>query len=1015
MEGQLAAPFHFAVEFLILAVFAGAMFDALRSARETGGRVALVQAVGFASLVAAQVLHGTLVLSDGSLSLIALRSVGFGFIALSMRPMPASVALPAVFVAGRDASWAAIPATFALIAAARAFAMKRSEPRGAGIALSMSFVFFAAGEASLALSPPAGGPALIASHAARAAGALMLARWLWLSMVRSLRLRFVAVFVASLVLLASVVAGALTQVIGHNLEQEEFTRLTQAANGQKSALGERVNQAIAFAKIYGESALVGQAFKTGIRDLTPIAQALLTVGVPLDLDFVAFYKVDGGIVASARPDPANKDRFLPLDPLQGIALGGSESIANVRLRRGVAGEITSSGARSIAAVGAASVTDPAKRSRILGAIIIGSDIDREQLLRLRVGAEADITIIKGGEVISTSYDDPRAAAGLVSGAHRDAVRRTVEEQGATLKATARPGGDQAFVVYTPLMTENEAQIAGVIALSRPAGLLASSQRAINSALFLITLAASAAAAAFGWLLSGRVTRPIRALTNAARRIRGGDLEARATVELPDEVGALGEAFNDMATSLGKMTGDLRGAATEEANLRARMEAIMQSMSDALIATAADGTVVAVNRATESMLGRADDDLVGRKLDEVLTGTHSDGRSLADVALGGNGAYMQSTIESNGVRVPVVLTGAPLLDASGAAVGRVIVLRDVTREQEAERMKSEFLSNVSHELRTPLTPIKGYTEILRRKKFPREKTEQFLDGIAQSTKRLERIVEILVDFAALEAGRLKPRAEPIDVRAFLAGVLDGWRGRTGRHRVVRKIPMGLPPILGDERLLHKCLDELIDNAIKFSPEGGVIEIAAEAVAVNGRRRGPGAVRISVKDEGIGIDASQMGRLFQDFRQLDGSETRSFGGLGLGLSYARRLAVAHSGDITAVSEAGRGSTFTVVIPAEHFAKATRPKSASPPSSTRIRRTRPVTSARTAAGRKKVAAARAPAKTARKKPAKSAGKKPAKSAGKKPAKSRGRKPAKSPSRKPAKSPSRKPAKPARGKKKR
>jgi PAS domain S-box-containing protein len=960
MEGQLAAPFHFAVEFLILAVFAGAMFDALRSEREGGGRVALVQAVGFASLVVAQVLHGTLVLSDGSLPLIALRAAGFGLIALSMRSMPAA-ALPAVFIAGKDASWAAIPAVFALIAAARAFTAKRSEPRGASVTLASSFVLFAAGEIALMLAPPEGGAALIVSHAARAAGALMLARWLWLSMVRSLRLRFVAVFVASLVLLASVVAGALTQVIARNLEQEEFGRLAQASNGQRSALGQRRDQAIAFAKLYGESALVGDAFKNGGRDLTLIAQALLTFGVPLDLDFVAFYPVNGGIAASARTDPASQDRFLPLDPLQAIAIGGSESLALVRRQRGFVGEITSSGARSIAAVGAASVTDPAKRSRILGAIIIGSEIDRGQLLRLRVGAEADITIIKGGEVVATSYDDPRAAAGLVAGAHRDDVRRTVEEQGGTLKANARPGGVPAFVVYTPLRTESGAQIAGVIALSRPAGLLASSQRAINSALFLITLLASAAAAAFGWLLSGRVTRPIRALTNAARQIRGGDLEARATVELPDEVGALGEAFNDMATSLGKMTGDLRGAATEEANLRARMEAIMQSMSDALIATDRDGTVVAVNRATESMIGRAGDDLIGRKLGDVLTGAHGDGRSLAEVALGGNGAYLQATIESDGVRVPVVLTGAPLLDASGEAVGRVVVLRDVTREQEAERMKSEFLSNVSHELRTPLTPIKGYTEILRRKKFPREKTEQFLDGIAQSTKRLERIVEILVDFAALEAGRLKPRAEPIDVRAFLAGVLDGWKGRTGNHRLVRRIPTGLPPILGDDRLLHKCFDELIDNAVKFSPDGGTIEIAVEAVPVNGRKRGPGAVRISFRDEGIGIDASQIGRLFQDFRQLDGSETRSFGGLGLGLSYARRLAVAHSGDITAVSQAGLGSTFTVVLPAAQVAKAVRPKTARPPEPTRIRRTRPVTSARTAAGRKKVAAAKA----SRKKP--------------------------------------------------
>ena len=304
-------------------------------------------------------------------------------------------------------------------------------------------------------------------------------------------------------------------------------------------------------------------------------------------------------------------------------------------------------------------------------------------------------------------------------------------------------------------------------------------------------------------------------------------------------------------------------------------------------------------------------------------------------------------------MPVAVSGSPLRDASGEEVGRVVLLRDITREQEAERMKSEFLSNVSHELRTPLTPIKGYTEILRRKKFPRAKTETFLDGIAESTKRLERIVEILVDFAALEAGRLKPRVEPVDVRAFLASVLDPWKGHVGRHRFVRKIPAGIQPLLGDERLLRKCLAELVDNAVKFSPEGGTIEVVAEPVSSNGRRRAAGSIRITVRDQGIGIDPSQMGRLFQDFRQLDGSETRTFGGLGLGLSYAKRIAQAHEGDITAVSEPGRGSSFALVLPAAEPMKLARPQ--------KIRRKRPVSAGTPASARKKVAAARAPKRKA------------------------------------------------------
>ncbi|MCI0347244.1 MAG: ATP-binding protein, partial [Chloroflexi bacterium] len=331
---------------------------------------------------------------------------------------------------------------------------------------------------------------------------------------------------------------------------------------------------------------------------------------------------------------------------------------------------------------------------------------------------------------------------------------------------------------------------------------------------------------------------------------------------------------------------------------------------------------------ERMLGAAADDVVGRRLGEVLKGAESNGRGLADAALDGNGAGITAMVESSdGRRVPVAVTGAPLRDASGETVGRVVVLRDTSREHEAERMKSEFLANVSHELRTPLTPIKGYTEILRRKQFPRQKAKTFLDGIMESTKRLERIVEILVDFAAMEAGRLKPHVEPIDLKVFLGTLVDGWKGRNTSHRFVRKVPADMPPALGDERLLRKCLDELLDNAVKFSPGGGDIEIEAEPATAAGRRR-PAGVRILVKDRGIGIEPSKMGTLFQDFRQGDGSETRTFGGLGLGLSYARRVVLAHRGEITATSRPGAGSTFTVTLPVAPAAVRSLPRRARTP---------------------------------------------------------------------------------------
>jgi two-component system, OmpR family, phosphate regulon sensor histidine kinase PhoR len=926
MDGQLAAPFHFAAEFLILAVCAGAAADALRGIRNGAGPLAWIRAAGFASLVAAQIAHGALVVEgDGEISIIVLRAVGFGLLALSLKPIPAG-GLPAIFFAGNDARWAALPAFFAIVASARLLVDGRKARDTASLALAGAFALFAAGEAALVAADPAGGgAAFVVSHAARAAGAVLLARWLWTSFARSVRLRFVAVFVAALVLLATVVAGALTQVIGNNLEHEELQRLQVISGSQKRALQQRVQFAIQQTNTLADLLSSEGVDFAGFLKSPAAARAFFTgpgsaLLLPPDVDFLVFLDGKGKVTASAREtlgsSQAPEPTVPPLTPVELIALRGCLVIRQALAPSPVeAGDIMSIELRKIAVVGAAAVR---QRGKTVGVVALGFDLDRELLLSLS-GSEADITVLKGGEVVSTTYADPRTqredrdiAAALTRGALREEVRRVVEEEGGTLRTTSSPGGERSFTVFVPILSEDGAQVVGVLAASRPAVVLAAAQRAINRTLFLITLMASAIAAVLAWVLSGRVTRPIRALTRAARQVRGGDLDVRATVDVADEVGTLGAAFNEMAQSLKTMTDDLRGAADEEANLRARMEAIMQSMGDALVATDTGGTVVAFNRAAEAMLARTAEDVVGRKFGDVLKGVDAHGGSLAEAALAGNGIGITAMVESgDGRRVPVAVTGAPLLDASGRTVGRVVVLRDTSREHEAERMKSEFLANVSHELRTPLTPIKGYTEILRRKQFPRKKAETFLDGIMESTKRLERIVEILVDFAAMEAGRLKPRLEPIDLKTFLGTVVDGWRTRAAKRRFVRKVPADLPPVLGDERLLRKCLDELLDNAVKFSPDGGDIEIEAELALVAGKRR-PAGVRILIRDRGIGIEASKMGSLFQDFRQGDGSETRAFGGLGLGLSYARRIALAHRGEISATSEPGRGSVFAITLP-------------------------------------------------------------------------------------------------------
>jgi PAS domain S-box-containing protein len=406
------------------------------------------------------------------------------------------------------------------------------------------------------------------------------------------------------------------------------------------------------------------------------------------------------------------------------------------------------------------------------------------------------------------------------------------------------------------------------------------------------------------------------LTDTAQAVREGDLRAQTAISGEDEVGQLGETFNEMTGSLLRMTRDLREAAREEHELRARIEAIIQSMADGLVALDSERRILAFNREAEHLTGVRAVNALGELAEDVLDVRDPQGEKVRlpvyDLA---EGSVANVFLHNRaGRKVSVAITSAVLHDEGEAAIGGVAVFRDMSREFEVERMKSQFLSNISHELRTPLTPIKGYAEILSRKEVPREKARQFVGGILDSTLRLERIVELLVDFAALEAGRLSPRAKPVSIGGILEELAGAWKQRAGNHEIVLDLDTSLPPVLGDERLLRRSLDEVLDNAIKFSPQGGIIRLEARVIAVAEEGRpSRKAVELTIVDEGIGIPEDQVSSIFSDFRQLDGSETRTYGGLGLGLSFVQRIVEEHGGSIDVASRVEEGTRFTITLPA------------------------------------------------------------------------------------------------------
>lgn len=238
-------------------------------------------------------------------------------------------------------------------------------------------------------------------------------------------------------------------------------------------------------------------------------------------------------------------------------------------------------------------------------------------------------------------------------------------------------------------------------------------------------------------------------------------------------------------------------------------------------------------------------------------------------------------------------------------GTALILRDVTREREADAMKSQLLSTVSHELRTPLASIKGFATTLLRQDVKWSESEQrdFLRIIEDETDRLTEIIDNLLDMSQIEAGALRIDKEPTQLRALIREMVDEMRMRTEAHWFVVDLPNELPRVLADPRRVRQVIRNLLDNAVKYS-KGGQIAVACQVESDH--------VVVSVSDQGEGISPEYLSKIFDRFFQVDGKSTRRQGGSGLGLSISRGIVQAHGGKMWAESEIGRGTVFRFTLP-------------------------------------------------------------------------------------------------------
>ena len=331
------------------------------------------------------------------------------------------------------------------------------------------------------------------------------------------------------------------------------------------------------------------------------------------------------------------------------------------------------------------------------------------------------------------------------------------------------------------------------------------------------------------------------------------------------------------------------------------------MSEALVAVDDDGAVIEVNAAAEELLGRRP---VGRRRSPGgRAGPLAAGRRGEDAFAADDlpeGVPMAADLAVGDGAVPVVVTSAALLDHYGFAAGSVLVFRDVRPEREVEDLKASILANLSHELRTPLTPIKGFAGVLGDREVDPERRRMMADRIVEGVDRVERVVHQLVTFATLDAGTVPVEPVAVALGDLADGIEERWRARVpDGHSLAVTAGDRVTEAHVDPDLLGRAVDELVDNAFRYTPDGGPVTVD---VAVD-----DGVLALRVTDEGIGIDPADLARLTDPFVQADGSATRRTGGLGLGLASAERIARAHGGAIDVTPNGRRGTVVSILVPA------------------------------------------------------------------------------------------------------
>ena len=450
--------------------------------------------------------------------------------------------------------------------------------------------------------------------------------------------------------------------------------------------------------------------------------------------------------------------------------------------------------------------------------------------------------------------------------------------------------------YTAVRVEVDEILVGIARIGIPAADITSSGNNILAQIAFAIAIVTSLSTLLGYYLARRTSRSVRSMTNAAKRLAGGDLGSTPVEALAsDETQDLADAFNRMSEALRGMIGDL----SEERN---KLSTVLDTMADGVVVIRrrfylrrGEGLIALINPAAQELLGISGTNSVGNRFMEVVKD-----EELQNLIFRASETNEQqySEVELMQPRRYFGSVATPLLSGEGED-GILLTLHDLTRIRQVDNTRKQFVSNVSHELRSPITSIKAMTETLEGGALDDSLVaREFVSRIHAEIRRMNSIVDELLQLSILDSGQVRLDIRPFDLNGLMNEVKEGFATIAESNNIILTTVLeDLPEVKGEKEKIRQVLVNLIDNALKFTFPDGAVTMSSKFMGSE--------ILVGIADTGIGIEEDNQEQIFERFYRVDNS--RKYDGTGLGLSIAKHIIQAHGGSLWVRSIKGEGSTF------------------------------------------------------------------------------------------------------------